>query len=91
MGPASAGSPATLVTMDASGGQRKAIPGTEHAARVLWLRAGITYTYAQPDASGFGTKPPYEVRVSPVAGGAQRTLMTSPDPIPWLRFVSGSP
>lgn len=91
VGPASSGSPATLVTMDANGGQRKAIPGTEHASRVLWLRAGITYTYAQPDASGFGTKPPYEVRMSPVAGGAQRTLLTSPDPIPWLRFVSGSP
>ena len=91
MSPASAASPATLVTMDADGGQRKAIAGTEHASRVLWLRAGITYTYAQPDASGFGTKPPYEVRMSPVAGGAQRTLLTSPDPIPWLRFVSGTP
>lgn len=91
IGHASAGFPATVVTMDASGGQRKAIPGTEHAARVLWLRAGITYTYAQPDASGFGTKPPYEVRISPVAGGAQRTLLTSPDPVPWLRFVTGSP
>ncbi len=88
---ASGGSPATLVTIDVSGGQRKVISGTEHASRVLWLRAGITYTYAQPDASGFGTKPPYEVRVSPVAGGAQRTLLTSPDPIPWLRFVTGSP
>jgi len=90
-GQGSGSSPATLVTMDANGGQRKTIPGTEHAARVLWLRAGITYTYAQPDASGFGTKPPYEVRVSPVDGRAQRTLLTSSDPIPWLRFVSGSP
>lgn len=91
MGPASGASPATLVTMDASGGQRKTIAGTDHASRVLWLRAGIAYTYAQPDASGFGTKPPYEVRITPTAGGAQRTLLTSPDPIPWLRFVSSSP
>jgi hypothetical protein len=91
MGPASGASPATLVTMDASGGQRRAIAGTDHASRVLWLRAGIAYTYAQPDASGFGTKPPYEVRITPPAGGAQRTLLTSPDPIPWLRFVSSSP
>jgi hypothetical protein len=89
MSPAS--SPATLVTMDASGGQRRTIAGTPHASRVLWLRAGITYTYAQPDASGFGTKPPYEVRITPPAGGAGRTLLTSPDPIPWLRFVSSSP
>jgi hypothetical protein len=91
MSPASGAAPATLVTMDASGGQRKTLAGTEHASRVLWLRAGITYTYAQPDASGFGTKPPYEVRITPAAGGAQRTLLTSPDPIPWLRFVAGSP
>jgi hypothetical protein len=90
MGPAS-GAPATLVTMDPSGGQRRTIAGTEHASRVLWLRAGIAYTYAQPDASGFGTKPPYEVRITPAAGGAQRTLLTSSDPIPWLRFVTGSP
>ena len=85
------GGPATLVTMDASGGQRKTIPGTEHASRVLWLRVGIVYTYAQPDASGFGTKPPYEVRISPTDGRAQRTLLTGSDPIPWLRFVSASP
>lgn len=91
MVPASGSSPATLVTMDANGGQRKTIPGTEHASRVLWLRAGIAYTYAQPDASGFGTKPPYELRISPVDGRAGRTLLTSPDPIPWLRFVSASP
>ena len=88
---ASGASASTLVTMDSNGGQRSVIVGTEHASRVLWLRAGITYTFAQPDASGFGTKPPYEVRMSPVAGGAQRTLLTSPDPIPWLRFVSSSP
>lgn len=86
--PGSSASPATLVTMDASGGQRRTIAGTDHASRVLWLRAGIAYTYAQPDASGFGTKPPYEVRITPPTGGAQRTLLTSPDPIPWLRFVS---
>jgi hypothetical protein len=89
MSPAS--SPATLVTMDASGGQRKSLGGTDHASRVLWLRAGIAYTYAQPDASGFGTKPPYEVRITPPAGGAGRTLLTSPDPVPWLRFVSSAP
>ena len=91
MGPASGASPVTLVTMDASGGQRRTIAGTEHASRVLWLRAGIAYTYAQRDASGFGSRPPYELRLSPVAGGAQRTLLTSDDPIPWLRFVSASP
>jgi hypothetical protein len=91
MSPASGAAPATLVTMEASGGQRRAIAGTDHASRVLWLRAGIAYTYAQPDASGFGTKPPYEVRITPTAGGGQRTLLTSPDPIPWLRFVSSSP
>lgn len=91
IGQASGGSPPTLITMDASGGQRKAIPGTEHAAHVVWLRAGVTYTYAQPDASGFGTKPPYEVRLTSTDGRTQRTLLTSGDPIPWLRFVTGSP
>lgn len=91
MRPLSGAAPATLVTMDASGGQRKTIAGTDHASGVLWLRAGIAYTYAQPDASGFGTKPPYEVRITAAAGGAQRALLTSPDPIPWLRFVSSSP
>lgn len=91
IGPASGGPPASLVTMDAGGGQRMAIPGTEHAARVVWLRAGIAYTYTQPDASGFGTKPPYEVRLTSPDGRTQRTLLTSAAPIPWLRFVTGSP
>ena len=91
MSAASGAAPATLVTMEASGGQRRTIAGTDHASRVLWLRAGIAYTYAQPDASGFGTKPPYEVRITPTAGGGGRTLLSSPDPIPWLRFASTSP
>lgn len=82
--------PAALATTDARGDDRKALVGTEHAGPPLWLRAGIAYAYAQPDASGFGTKPPYEVRIIQPDGSGLRTLFSASGPIVWLRFVTGS-
>lgn len=82
--------PAALVTTDARGDDRKTLVGTEHSGPPLWLRAGIAYAYAQADASGFGTKPPYEVRIVQPDGSGLRILFSASDPIVWLRFVTGS-
>jgi hypothetical protein len=54
-----------LVTMNAEGGTRSTVPGTEGALDARWLRAGIVYSDGQ------------KLRLVPAAGGAPVTVFQS--------------
>ncbi|GAC1701611.1 MAG: hypothetical protein NVS9B6_16760 [Candidatus Limnocylindrales bacterium] len=71
----------SLLTLDATGGARAAIAGTDGARAVLWLRAGIVYA-RQTGAGGTDL-----VLVSP-SGGTGTVLYSDTGPIGRLTFIT---
>lgn len=88
--------PYGLATMDTAGGARTRLAGTDNARDPRWLRAGIAYLWsnaehhaaAAGDAGDFWSfTAPYEVRLTPPAGGSATTLYRTDDTIVEIRFV----
>jgi hypothetical protein len=81
--------PFALVTMDATGGSRVRLQGTENGRDPVWLAAGTTYVWSNAEyrenSVSFG--PPYEVRLIAPSGGTSRTLYRTEDEIVGIRFV----
>jgi hypothetical protein len=87
--PSAGTNPFALVTMDATGGSRVRLQGTENGHDPLWLAAGITYVWSNAEYRGdsvsFG--PPYEVRQVAQSGGTSKTLYRTENEILGIRFV----
>ena len=75
------GTRSSLVTIDAAGGDRKAVAGTEGASVPLWTPAGIVFLRA---TSQGGT----EIMLVSPAGGTTQTLYTDARPIGRLALIN---
>jgi len=75
------GTRSSLVTIDAAGGDRKAVAGTEGASLPLWTPAGIVFLRA---TSQGGT----EIMLVSPAGGGPQTLYTDARPIGRLALIN---
>jgi len=75
------GTQSSLVTIDAAGGDRKAVAGTEGAGRPLWTPGGIVFIRA---TSQGGT----EIMLVSPAGGAPLTLYTDARPLGQIALIS---
>ena len=75
------GMQSSLVTIDAAGGDRKAVAGTDGASGPLWTAAGIVFVRA---TSQGGT----EIMLVSPAGGTPQSLYTDARPLGRLALIS---
>lgn len=75
--------PIRLVVMDANGGNRKSLEGTEDAHSVRWLDVGVVYPVERATPTG-----PTDVRLVAPEGGASRRLYVADGRVSRIRVVA---
>jgi hypothetical protein len=75
------GTQSSLVTIDAAGGDRKPVAGTEGASGPLWTSSGIVFVRATSQGGS-------EIMLVSPAGGPPQSLYTDARPVGRLALIS---